>query len=98
MEAAIFKDSDPERAAKGRERFGKAAAGVERSLDGGSFLVGDGLTVADVMVSTALNFANRAGFGEALGDTVKTYIGALQERPAFQRARELASQLPAAAE
>ncbi len=98
MEGAIFKDSDPERAAKGRERFSTAAGAVERSLDGGGFLVGDGLTVADVMVSTALNFANRAGFGEVLGETAKAYLAALQERPAFQRARELASQLPATAE
>ncbi|HTY97605.1 MAG TPA: glutathione S-transferase family protein [Solirubrobacteraceae bacterium] len=98
MEAAIFKDADPERAAKARERFSAAADAVERSLDGRDFLVGDRLTVADVMVSTAVNFANRAGFGELLGEAVKAYLAALQERPAFQRAREAASQLPAAAE
>jgi glutathione S-transferase len=97
IEAAIYRESDPERAEKARGRFLLAAEGVERALDGGAFLVGDRLTVGDVMVSTALNFANRAGYGELLGAGVTAYLGALKERPAFQRAQERASELPAAA-
>ncbi len=97
IEAAIYGESDPERAEKARGRFLLAAEGVERTLDGGGFLVGDHLTVADVMVATALNFANRAGYGELLGAGVKTYLAGLRERPAFLRAQARASELPAAA-
>jgi glutathione S-transferase len=98
IEAAIFAQADPERAAKAKERFALAAAAVAGSLDGGVYLVGDRLTVADVMISTALNFTSRAGFPELLEAPLKQYVAVLQERPAFQRAQKRLSELPAAAE
>jgi len=98
VEAAIYNTSDPERAAKAKERFSLRVAAVEGALDGREYLVGDHLTVADVMVSTALNFTARAGFPELLPPALKEYVAGLQERPAFQRARERVSQLPAPAE
>ena len=90
MEAAIFEATPTP---SGRPRGGALQQGGRRRRTLArrrSYLVGDGLTVADVMVSTALNFANRAGFGEVLGDTVKTYIGAppgAPRVPARPRAR-----------
>jgi glutathione S-transferase len=98
VEAAIFAQADPERAAKAQSRFSLAAAAVARSLDGGVYLVGDRLTVADVMVSTALNFTSRAGFGELLEAPLKEYVANLQQRPAFQRAQKRLSELPTPAE
>lgn len=93
IEAAIFAQSDPERAAKARERFAKAADAVENALDGGSYLVGGRFTVADVMVSTVLGFTSRAGFGEILTPALKDYIEHLRERPAYQAALKRTSQL-----
>ena len=98
IEAAIFNQAQPERAQKAKDRFSLAATGVAGALDGGVYLVGDRLTVADVMVSTALNFTSRAGFGELLEPQLKEYVAHLQERPAFQRAQKRLSELPATAE
>lgn len=97
VEAAIYGQSDPERADKAKERFSLRVAAVEAALDG-EYLVGDRLTVADVMVSTALNFSARAGFPELLPEPLKEYVAGLRERPAFLRAQERVSQLPAQAE
>jgi glutathione S-transferase len=97
IETAIFKDADPERAGKSRARFVTAAAAVEKALDGGEFLVADRFGVADVLVSTVLWFTSRAGFPEALSPPLKAYVEGLQQRPAFQRARERASVAPASA-
>ncbi len=98
IEAAIHAQTDPERAAKAKERVSRTVAAVEGALDGGEFLVGDRLTVADVMVSTAINFSSRAGFPELLPEALKEYVAGLRERPAFLRAQERVSQLPAQAE
>jgi len=95
IEAAIFNDSDPERAQKAQKRFANAADAVARSLDGGEFLVGGRFTVADVLVGSVLGFTKRAGFPEVLAPGLKDYVAALQERPAYQAAVERTSQLPA---
>src|SRR5436305_13755967 len=54
FEAWTQADRDPDRAAAGRERFRTAAAAVAGALDGNEYLVGEGLTVADVLVGTAI--------------------------------------------
>jgi glutathione S-transferase len=95
IEAAIFADAQPERAAKARKRFAAAADAVAKSLDGGEFLVGGGFTVADVLVSSVLGFTSRAGFPEVLVPQLKDYVAGLQERPAYRAARERTSQLTA---
>jgi glutathione S-transferase len=97
IEAAIFAQTQPERSDKAKDRFSLAAAAVARSLDGGVYLVGDRLTVADVMISSALNFTARAGFPELLEAPLKEYVARLRERPAFLRAQKRISELPAAA-
>jgi glutathione S-transferase len=91
IEAAIFREAQPERAAKARGRFFKAADAVAQGLDGGDYLVDGRFGVADVLVSTALSFAKRAQFPEPLPPALEDYLARLFERPAYQRALERAS-------
>ncbi|MEA2199899.1 MAG: glutathione S-transferase [Solirubrobacteraceae bacterium] len=91
IESAIFGQSDPERAAKARHRFGVAAEAVARALDGTDYLVAGHFGVADVLVGTALAFTARAGFAEELSPTLNDYIARLKQRPAYQRAAERTS-------
>ena len=95
IEAAIFGDSDPERAQKARARFFKAANAVAESLDDGEYLVEGRFGVADVLVSTVLSFTKRSKFPEPLPPTLEDYVTRLFERPAYQRALERASAAPA---
>ncbi len=83
------REGDTERAAEARAKFDGAAAAVQAALNGGEYLVGDRLTVADVLVGTALLFTVRAGFFEELPAPLQAYVGGLRERPAFQRALQL---------
>src|SRR5947209_5536480 len=94
IEAAIFREAQPERAEKARARFLKAANAVAGSLDGGEYLVEERFGVADVLVSTALSFAQRAKFPEPLPPVLDNYLTKLFERPAYQRALERASAAP----
>jgi glutathione S-transferase len=86
FEAWIQAERDPDRAARARARFAKAAAVVEGALDGQGYLVGDRFTVADVLVGTTLRFTTRAGISDELTPTLNDYMGRLGQRPAFQRA------------
>jgi glutathione S-transferase len=95
IEAAIFREAQPERAEKARGRFFKAASAVEQSLDGDEYLVDRRFGVADVLVSTALSFAKRAKFPEPFPPVLDDYLTKLFERPAYQRAVERASAAPA---
>ncbi len=81
-------EEDPQRAASARKRFDSAAAAVEAAIDGRQHLVGEGLTIADVLVSTALLFTVRAGFFDELSPVLQGYVGGMRERPAFKRALE----------
>jgi glutathione S-transferase len=94
IEAAIFREADPERAEKARTRFLKAAGAVAESLGGDDYLVQGQFGVADVLVSTALSFAKRAQFPEPLPGALEDYVTSLFERPAYQRALERESGTP----
>jgi glutathione S-transferase len=95
IEAAIFREAQPERAEKARGRFFKAANAVAQGLDGDEYLVDGSFGVADVLVSTALSFAKRAKFPEPFPPVLDDYMTTLFERPAYQRALERASAAPA---
>ncbi|MGO9489423.1 MAG: glutathione S-transferase family protein [Solirubrobacteraceae bacterium] len=86
IESAIHAQSDPERSAKARGKFDAGADAVASALGQREFLVGDGFTVADVMVGTALAFTARVGFAEELPENIGGYIARLAQRPAYQRA------------
>jgi glutathione S-transferase len=95
IEAAIFREADPERAGKARARFFKAADVVAQGLAGGDYLVEGRFGVADVLLSTALSFAKRAQFPEPRSPVLEDYLTRLFERPAYERALERASAAPA---
>jgi glutathione S-transferase len=91
MEAPLFEawtraEREPERAAAARRRFDRAAAVVLDALEDRDYLVGNSLTVADVMVATALLFTTRAKFFDELPQPLRDYTARLGERPAFRRA------------
>ncbi len=86
IEAAMWAERDPERAATGRRRFENAAGAVSHALDGDEYLVAGRFTVADVLVGTALGFTSRAGLADDLPANVKDYLERLTQRPAHQRA------------
>jgi glutathione S-transferase len=91
IEAAIFREADPQRAGEARARFFKAGDAVAQALDGGDYLVHGQFGVADVLVGTVLSFTKRAQFPEPLSPALEDYVTRLFERPAYQRALERAS-------
>jgi glutathione S-transferase len=97
IEGAIFRETDPERSEKARARFRRAADAVAQSLDASEYLVAGRFSVADVLISTALSFAQRAQFPEPLPPVLDDYLARLLERPAYQRALERASAGPTSA-
>jgi glutathione S-transferase len=88
IEAAIFRESDPDRAAKARGRFVAAARAVADALADSEYLVGGRFGVADILAATALSIPERAGFPEDVSQDLNAYVARLKERPAYQRARE----------
>lgn len=86
IETAMQAERDPERSAAARRRFDAAAAAVAAALGEREYLVGETLTVADVLAGTALAFTARAGFADELAPELQAYVARLAQRPAFQRA------------
>ena len=90
LEAAIYAERDPERAARARVRFDAAALAVSDALEGGEYIAAGRFTVADVLLGSALAFTARAGFADQLPANVQAYLGRLAARPAYQRAAQRA--------
>jgi glutathione S-transferase len=88
VEAAIFRESDHDRAAKAQGCFVAAAGAVADAVAGSDYLVGGRFAVADVLIATALSIPERAGFPEEVSSDLKAYVARLKERPAYQRVRE----------
>ena len=88
IEAALYAQRDPDRAAAARRRFDDAAGAVSSALDGSEYLVGGRFTVADVLVGSALAFTARIGFADELPTNLREYLARLAQRPAYQRALE----------
>ena len=89
-EFAVGRDSDPERAQRGKECFLAAAQVVEDALAGHDYLVADRFGAADVVVSANLFFGKRLGLVEGLPN-IDAYLERLDGRPARQRALQIAS-------
>jgi glutathione S-transferase len=79
------RESDPQRAAAGLERFNAAAAALEQALEGREFLVGSSLTVADIVMRGVLGIAEYAQIDTTAYPNLTSYMDRLQARPAFQR-------------
>ena len=86
IEVVRQSEADPARAAAGAQRFAAAAAVIERELDGQEFLVGDRLTVADIVTGGVLALAARRTSLTSDWPNITAYVGRLTARPAFQRA------------
>jgi glutathione S-transferase len=72
-------------AAEGRKGAEACAQVLEKALAGKSFLVGDHLTAADVMIASTLGWAQMMGILGGHPD-LEAYVGRLMQRPAAQRA------------
>jgi glutathione S-transferase len=88
---------DRERRKEAFARFVEARGAVERALEDREYLVGEQLTVADVMVGTTLAWVIKAGQAETLPANLRAYTERLIERPAFERAQSRLSADPAVA-
>jgi glutathione S-transferase len=86
-EAARAAESDPERAETARERVRSAVEVVDAALTGREYLVGEGMSVADVLCGSALFSARRAGL-TAEAPAVEAYLARLEDRAARKRAYE----------
>ena len=82
VEVRETRETDPARAAAATERFGEAAALIERALGGRPFIVGERLSAADIMVGEVLGFARAVGLLERF-PSLEAYMTALYARPAF---------------
>ena len=61
---------------------------VEAALEDKEFLVGDRFTIADIAVGYALQMGQRLGLDARYKPNCRRYLDALNERPAYLRARE----------
>jgi glutathione S-transferase len=95
IEAGRMAEHDPERAERARVRFDGAAAAIAGALGDDDYLVGDGFSVADVLVSSALAFTRRAGLWERMPSSLQGYVERMEQRPARQRAVQALQRSPA---
>jgi glutathione S-transferase len=87
VEFAQHSHSDHDRAVSGADRFRAGAAVIERTLEGREFLVGERLTVADIVTGAVLGGATRRRLLPAADlSSVSVYVDRLIARPAFARA------------
>lgn len=70
-----------------RNRLMRSMRHLEQIVERGPFLVGDGPTLADISVATALQIW-RTGLHEELPPTLSTYLELLQQRPAYRAAAD----------
>jgi glutathione S-transferase len=86
VEAIRTRETDPERSAKAAERAAKAVAPVERALSGESgYLVGERLTIADIVVGSVLRLIAKYEVIEP-SPVIAEYLSSLGARPAYGRA------------
>jgi glutathione S-transferase len=88
IQAIRSREKAPEAAAKASARAGKAVGVVERALSGSPpRLVGDRLTIADIVAGETLRLMTKYEGIEA-SPAIDAYLSDLAERPAHQRALE----------
>jgi len=76
----------PQLVAPAREQLRGSLAVLDQALAGRTFVVGDDLTSADVVVGSTLAWAQMIGLLDASTPATAAYMGRLMGRPAFQRA------------
>jgi glutathione S-transferase len=85
MRVRLLREPDPQAAETAKRGLLEALAAVEQALDGHEYLVGDRFTVADLLISAALNVVRRFDAAE-LPPRLISYVDAKDARPAKQRA------------
>ncbi len=75
---------NPAMAAEAKEKIQVSLDVLASAVEGKEFLVGDHLTVADVIASSVVNWALAMKMSEA-NPTLNGYLSKLKERPAFKR-------------
>ncbi len=84
---SLFTANDhPELSAKELKRFIERVEVVSEALGEREFLVGDSLTVADVMIGTALSFTLGTPAAAGLPENALAYVARLGARPGYQSA------------
>jgi glutathione S-transferase len=86
-EAARAAESDPPRAETARGRVRGTVEVLDAALTGHEYLVGERMSVADVLCGSALFAARRAGL-TAEAPALDAYLARLEARPARKRAYE----------
>lgn len=81
----------PRLESEARNHFGY----ISRSLEGREYLVGEGLTGADVQMVFVIEAASKMGIIDGF-ENLKEYVGRIQSRPAFGRALERSGETPTA--
>lgn len=66
---------------------------ISRSLEGREYLVGDGLTGADVQMVFVIEAASKMGVIDDF-ENLKEYVKRMRSRPAFERALERSGETP----
>jgi glutathione S-transferase len=77
------RERDPERAAAAAERVAAAAAVIEDAVRGRDFIVGDRLTVADIMLTSTLGWSATLELLDGFPE-IDRYLAALRARPAYE--------------
>jgi glutathione S-transferase len=87
IESYRFRETNPDASAKAAERARKSVTALEQALHGSPpRLVGDQLTVADIVAGSVLRMVvSRLGIAES-SPVLDEYFGSFDERPARQRA------------
>lgn len=76
---------DPSKVEAGRKVWDVAGPFLEKSIDGKTWICGDGFTAADVVLGYDVTMARQLGW-IAEGSALAGYAGRLSARPAFQKA------------
>lgn len=78
----------PQAVASAREYYLKQVSAVaDRVADAGTYLFGDGFSIADIMLATCLDAARR--YDIELPAALDAYLARVEQRPAYRRAFEL---------
>ena len=78
-------DPDPAQVAKGTEMFHRAAAVLDRQLEGRKYVTGDALTLADFALGAPLNYTTEGRFPLETYPEIRRWHASLMTLPAWHK-------------